>query len=243
MDILYGSHGCPARCWHLVADIAFRIGFPDPALAKRLPFQVHAQMAGLTCIQRHGFTVQKFIVMATVRIILGIICFAVISGYRLPDRHLLDADGQQRERLVRIAREEIGVREQTGHNDGERVESYLATVGLESGQPWCAAFVSWVFEQEGYAQPRTGWSPALFNAKVNTRAIQSGNVFGIWFPNLKRIAHVGLVEKREGNWLINIEGNTNVMGSREGDGVYRKRRLVKYIYAFADWLKIQEERP
>lgn len=180
--------------------------------------------------------------MATVRILLGIICLAIISGHRLPDGHLL-TDGPARKNLLDIARREIGVREMTGNNDGERVEAYLATVGLKKGQPWCAAFVSWVFKQCGYTQPRTGWSPALFNANVATKAIKAGNVFGIWFPNLKRIAHVGLVEKREGDWVISIEGNTNAVSSREGDGVYRKRRMVKSVYAYADWLKGKEVRP
>ena len=181
--------------------------------------------------------------MGTVRILLGIICFVAIGSYRMPDRHLLSADAQQRAQLVRIARQESGVRERSGKNDGERVEAYLASVKLQKGQPWCAAFISWVFKQGAYTQPRTGWSPALFNTRVNTKLVQAGNVFGIWFPSLKRIAHVGLVEKREGDWLISIEGNTNVAGSREGDGVYRKRRSIKSIYAFADWLKIQEARP
>jgi hypothetical protein len=181
--------------------------------------------------------------MSTIRVLLVIICFVAVNGYRLPNRYLLSADAQQREQLLKIAGKEIGVREKSGHNDGERVEAYLESVRLKKGQPWCAAFISWVFKQGAYAQPRTGWSPALFNTKVNTKVVQAGNVFGIWFSNLKRIAHVGLVEKREGDWLVTIEGNTNVAGGREGDGVYRKRRPLKSIYAFADWLKIQEAMP
>lgn len=38
-------------------------------------------------------------------------------------------------------------------------------VKLKKGQPWCAAFVSWVFAKAGYTAPRTGWSPALFNTQ------------------------------------------------------------------------------
>lgn len=181
--------------------------------------------------------------MGTIRILLGIICFAAVGSYRLPDRHLLNAKERPHQQLISIARGEIGIREKSGQNDGERVEAYLATVGLKKGQPWCAAFVSWVFQKGGHHQPKTGWSPALFNSKVNTKTVKPGNIFGIWFPQIKRIAHVGLVEKREGDWLISIEGNTNVAGSREGDGVYRKRRSVKSIYVFADWLKGKELRP
>ncbi|MGY3055230.1 hypothetical protein ACVWYG_003445 [Pedobacter sp. UYEF25] len=179
--------------------------------------------------------------MSTIRILLGIICFAAVSGYRMPHRNLLSAEAEQRAKLLHIARKEIGVREKSGRNDGEHVERYLAATGLKKGQPWCAAFISWVFKEGGYAAPRTAWSPALFNLKVNTKELAPGNVFGIWFPNLKRIAHVGLAEKREGDWLISIEGNTNVVGSREGDGVYRKRRPVRNIYLLADWIKGKEQ--
>lgn len=179
--------------------------------------------------------------MATVRILLGIVCFAAIGGNWLPYRHLLNTDDQQRERLLTIARQEIGVREQSGHNDGKRVESYLAVVGAVKGQPWCAAFISWVFEQGGFSKPKTAWSPSLFNNRVNTAVIKQGNILGIWFPNLKRIAHVGLVERQQGSWIISIEGNTNMTGSREGDGVYRKRRLAKSIYAYADWINGKED--
>lgn len=181
--------------------------------------------------------------MATVRILLGIICFAAVSGYRMPNRHLLSAEERQYQQLLNIARGELGIREKTGHNDGEAVERYLASVGLKKGDPWCAAFISWIFKKAGYPQPRTGWSPSLFNGKVNTRSPAPGFVFGIWFPELKRIAHVGLVEKLEGDWLISIEGNTNIAGSREGDGVYRKRRHRKSIHSFANWLKGQEVAP
>ena len=44
-----------------------------------------------------------------------------------------------------------------------------------------------------------------------------------------RVAHVGLVEKSEGDWLVTIEGNTNGGGSRDGDGVYRRRRLAANV--------------
>lgn len=143
---------------------------------------------------------------------------------------------QDREKLIAIAKAEIGIRELSGKNDGKRVEEYLATVNLKKGEPWCAAFVSWVFVKAGYATPRTGWSPVLFNSRVNTKEISPGNVLGIWFPNLKRIAHVGMVEQQQDDWVFSIEGNTNPAGSREGDGVYRKRRHCKTIYAFANWL-------
>ena len=173
---------------------------------------------------------------------MGILCFATVGRYWLPERPLLSIDRQQRKNLLSIARQQIGVREKSGHNDGEKVESYLASVGLKKGQPWCAAFISWVFKQGGYTKPCTAWSPALFNPIVKTHLVKPANVFGIWFPKLKRVGHVGLVERQEGSWIISIEGNTNIAGSREGDGVYRRRRLAKNIYVYADWVKGEEDK-
>lgn len=43
-----------------------------------------------------------------------------------------------------------------GNNDGERVEEHLAVTGLKKGQHYCAVFVSWVYQQAGFADPRSG---------------------------------------------------------------------------------------
>ena len=65
---------------------------------------------------------------------------------------------------------------------------------------------------------------------------QKGDVFGIWFPDKGRIAHVGFVDSWSDKWLITVEGNTNEAGSREGDGVWRKRRLVASVYQVSDFI-------
>ncbi len=63
---------------------------------------------------------------------------------------------------VTIAEGEIGVAEDTGRNDGERIAQYL--LGPWHGRmpadrlPWCAAFVLWVFEQLGYSWGRERWA-------------------------------------------------------------------------------------
>lgn len=64
----------------------------------------------------------------------------------------------------------------------------------------------------------------------------TADVFGIYFPDKKRIAHVGFVDLWDGTWLITVEGNTTISGSREGDGVYRKRRPVQSIYQVARYI-------
>ena len=141
-----------------------------------------------------------------------------------------------RENIVNRASCEIGVREQSGNNDGKRVEEYLRTVKLAKGNPYCAAFVSFIFAQCGYPAPRTGWSPDLFPASRLTKQALPGNVLGIYFADKKRIAHVGIVVRQTGSWVTSTEANTNVAGSREGDGVYRKLRHIKTIRSLANWI-------
>lgn len=192
--------------------------------------------------------------MSTIRILLGIVCLVAIGCSTEPDGGVLGGVGatkderlkskdhvtdsmMQREKMMVIARSQIGVRELTGSNDGLVVEGYLKVANLPKGNPWCAAFVSWVFSEAGYSKPRTAWSPALFPITRSTLKPRPADVLGIYTVKLKRIAHAGLVERRQHNWIISIEGNTNTNGSREGDGVYRKWRHIRTIAKFADWVK------
>ena len=159
----------------------------------------------------------------------------------------------ERRETVKLAYDrQVGVKERTGRNDGERVEAYLHYVNLKPGAPWCAAFVCWVFGQTGITNPRSGWSPALFPTgriiwqrsrlppaltSQPAKKPQPGDVFGIWFPEKNRIAHTGFVDNWGEKYAVTVEGNTNMAGSREGDGVYRKRRLISSLYQVSGWLE------
>ena len=140
---------------------------------------------------------------------------------------------------------QIGVRELTGNNDGKAVETYLRYCGLPKGEPWCASFVCWVYGKNNVTNPRSGFCPDLFQQK-NTVWTRNSNhnitptradIFGIYFPNKKRIAHTGFIDKWTSTQVHTVEGNTNQAGSREGDGVYRKIRLTRQIYAVARFIK------
>lgn len=164
---------------------------------------------------------------------------------------------QRRDKVRQIYTRQLGVREKQV-NSGPEVEKFLLYVKLPKGNPWCAAFVCWVYGEANVRNPRTGWSPDLFrNDKViwtsgepgirnqNSRRPQNGiteqqpctaDVFGIYFPEKGRVAHVGFVDEWNDPWLVTVEGNTNLSGSREGDGVYRKRRLVRSIHKVARYV-------
>lgn len=139
---------------------------------------------------------------------------------------------------------QVGVRETGGSNRGPQVEMYLESVDLGPGYAWCAAFVSWVYQNTGIQTPLNGWVPsyALERKRIYQRGKfskskpQQGDVFLICITKLNRPAHIGFVDQWGDKWIVTVEGNTNDNGSREGDGVYRKRRLKKQIWVVSDFI-------
>ena len=144
--------------------------------------------------------------------------------------------------LVATYRSHIGVRELTGNNDGPQVEAYLRAVNLGKGFAWCAAFVAYCYLDNGQQIPKSAaWSPSWFPASrvIPHEQANAGDVFGIYYTHLKRIGHVGFIDEDWNNGsgnVITVEGNTNGDGSREGDGVYRKRRSKNQIKSVSRWL-------
>ena len=162
-------------------------------------------------------------------------------GAGLPCRKPIET---QRDKLIELANQQVGVRELTGNNDGEMVEMYLHSVNLKKGDPWCAAFLGWLFSGLGIDNPKSGWSPSWFppdkvvykNDWRKDFVALPGQVGGLYFKQKNRIAHVFLVEYQDEKNYYTIEGNTNIAGSREGDGVYRKIRSKQIVYAIADFI-------
>lgn len=151
-----------------------------------------------------------------------------------------------RQALLSVAVTEIGTRE-TYRNGGPRVNEYLASVGLDGGYPWCAAFVHWCAGKArppGHVNPcpRTAGALRLWQlspAECHRERPAPGLVFVLDTGDVGGAGHVGIVEEVVGDGtIITVEGNTNREGSREGDCVARHRwapelgkrgRLVGYI--------------
>lgn len=139
---------------------------------------------------------------------------------------------------------QIGVREATGKNDGPAVEMYLRSVNLGKGYAWCAAFVKWVFQSCNVKTTITAWSPTAHNSrnliwfkKQWHKEPVHGDVFTIWNVKMKRISHTGFFHKKvNGSIYETVEGNTNEGGSREGDGVYKRRRSFNATYSITRWI-------
>lgn len=180
--------------------------------------------------------------MAKVKILIVCLC-ALLSFPCVAGQSTIKPNA--REAVIGTAIAQSHVREASGNNDGIEVEKYLVSVNLKKGNPWCAAFVSWCLQQVHIVNPKSGWSPNWFPASkviytrgnsIHQATPQAADVFGIWFPERKRIAHVGFILQWSDKTSLTIEGNTNEAGSREGDGVYRKRRLARQIYKVSSWI-------
>lgn len=152
--------------------------------------------------------------------------------------------GVSQTRLTEIYSSQVGVREiPAGSNWGPAVKQYLHSVKINFPAAWCAAFVHWCLDSAGIPNAVTAWSPTAQNSKnliwYHNKFYedpQPGDVFCLWFPKLRRIAHTGFYDHRiNASIYQTVEGNTNEAGSREGDGVYRKYRSFRATYSISRW--------
>lgn len=111
------------------------------------------------------------------------------------------------------------------------------------GYPWCAASMA---EIHNYAE-----IPAPHSARVVDWFKQNlvwktewgeypgfstpGMVGALYYRRLGRYGHIFLIIGEDKNNFYTLEGNTNIAGSREGDGFYRKIRSKSSVAALADY--------
>ncbi|WP_406529961.1 CHAP domain-containing protein [Streptomyces sp. I8-5] len=153
----------------------------------------------------------------------------------------------QASRVVAIAVDEVGYREEIVNGYSTNVQKYSTAVpGLEwsQGRPWCQTFQAWIFHEAGI--PELAPSTASCRAAIGwfTERGRFSSYPGVGAQVFYRTAegmHVGIVTRYDADCVETIEGNTNDSGSREGDGVYWKRRnrnnpiILGYGYpAFTD---------
>jgi len=164
---------------------------------------------------------------------------------KLSTKETTTPKGSVPEKMVSLAREEIGVSEVDGSNCGPRVDEYKAATWLDAdkGWPWCAAFICWLVREaiEGedvkFKRPRTAgawdfenWAKQQSANGVELRKptnedIKAGDIVVFTF------SHIGLAVKDadSSGYVVTIEGNTNGAGSREGGSVLEKKRHVSKI--------------
>ena len=145
--------------------------------------------------------------------------------------------------VVDNALADVGVLEATGKNDGPEVEKYLKHVHLGKGYAWCAAFVCYHLSGCEVSNPRSAWSPKVesggrrvWSPRKAVRPPLPGDVFSVYYSNLGRVGHVGFVTGLDGAYINTVEGNTSGPGSRDGDGVYARRRQLSKLYSITNYI-------
>jgi len=146
---------------------------------------------------------------------------------------------------VKIALSQIGVMEDPpGSNRGKKVEAYQASVGIDPGTFWCAAFVYCCFQNAAEKLVRknpvlktghciTHWRDTPGKKITGADAIDKpslikpGQIFIISTGGSS--GHTGIIESIDGGFINTIEGNTNPSGSSNGIGVFRNARKISKI--------------
>lgn len=151
-------------------------------------------------------------------------------------------------KIVEIATAEIGVEEENGSNCGPRVNAYKAATWLPADKPWpwCAAFVCWVVQQAlkaigipetpTFQRPQTAgaWDFEAWSKKQDTTTWTKKPHGGDILPGdiiIFTFSHIGIAQSAPlpDGTIWTIEGNTDAAGTREGGGVFRKRRKLSQI--------------
>jgi hypothetical protein len=144
----------------------------------------------------------------------------------------------------------LGVRELTGNNDGVKVQEILSYSGLSGNYPWCAATINYTLMVNGIdlKLKYPAYVPSYFpeyaiifeRGKIDQKRdfIIGEDLIGIYINNKKRLGHTGFYDGQDDKYYYSVEGNTNDIGSDEGDGVYRKKRIKKQVRTIGSWKEI-----
>lgn len=152
--------------------------------------------------------------------------------------------------VIKIAQSLLYIREITGHNDHPAIDKMLAYLGLPPKLAWCLAFALWCWH--GAVEPlpfpkiarcatflervhANEWKYDIYTAEDVAWNIKTPSPGTIIIYSSAKVAgqknwngHAVLVESvRDRRSWNTIEGNTNGVGSRDGNGVYRKIRTAK----------------
>lgn len=150
---------------------------------------------------------------------------------------------------LEIARSQIGVQETGNTNTGPQVDRYLASVGLDPGNPWCAAFAYWCSTRAAAQAnvsnplPRTG-SCEMIRAWAREHDLlrdtpNQGDLFlrvgYVASEGVIRAHHAGFVDEVTAATFTTIEGNSNEEGSSDGYEVAHNIRAVSRGLTFVRW--------
>lgn len=155
--------------------------------------------------------------------------------------------------IADVAAKFVGIRETTP-NRFEGIDKFWAATNYPDGgvnrEPWCSAFASYCVQEADRQSeaiklrvpPRFAavrdWLPwathpasgcLVFRSDSKLYKPERGDIV-VFLPKL---SHIGIVAGFADNGFVHsIEGNTNDLGSREGDGIYNKIRSLSFCGSF-----------
>ena len=143
--------------------------------------------------------------------------------------------------VILIAQSQLGYHE--GHNAAgwNNVQKYSEQLpGLEwsDGDAWCDVFANWCFWQAGITVPKGAVSASCAASvaayKKAGRFTEYPVIGAQVFYGPGGADHTGICTGFDLQHETAIEGNTNINGSAEGDGVYQKERERRssYVYGY-----------
>jgi len=154
------------------------------------------------------------------------------------------------EAIAQAAESKVGVRESGGANKGASLQPFFDADAYDpngskpgdDGYAWCAAFVCWCTKtavagrSTTFKRPTTPgawdferWCREQDNSVVLKKPagsdIRRGDIV------ILNISHICIATgpPDANGYFPTVEGNTNSAGSREGDGVYAKRRNISAV--------------
>jgi len=133
--------------------------------------------------------------------------------------------------ILLYARAEIGKGETIANNRGEVIKLYNR--GFEGA--WCAGFVSYILDKAGFKD--LGYSLSAKQIYNRAKALnlitdkaRAGDLIVFWRESKKSWkAHIGIVEKIEGNYIHTIEGNVGDYPSVVKRIKYNKNNIPKLL--------------
>ncbi len=145
------------------------------------------------------------------------------------------------EKVIAHAKKDLGLEEvPRGSNRHPRIQQSLRNCGLNGTYPWCCSIaVTWVPEfYPTIPILMTADCDALLahgrNEKIIFKKPKVGDIF-LRLASRFDANHAGLVTSDE---FDTIEGNTNPGGSREGYGVFERKRPITDSYVFYRWAEL-----
>ncbi len=126
---------------------------------------------------------------------------------------------------------------QVGYREGRsNYNKYASVAGHANYLAWCATFLVAEFKIAGQELPpgaTTAGCAANVNAFKQARRFSYYPAVGaIFFIGSYGQTHTGLVYGFDSVYVYTIEGNTNVDGSANGNGVYKRRRSRASVYGY-----------